>query len=248
MSPPTACQTRSTQSTAAVDSNTAALSSAAATAHQLSTEMEGSATPPTTSTTTDNPAQNNNILHAVLATFSPQERERALVCLLTPSNHGSALAPSGSDLQGNAISFTPANQIAPFAAHDINVAPTVHFTPAIYFAPAKHTAVATSNPAIASIHERYPAIDNLYRKEILENRIQAKNIIKLSTSFSPSARRRETVNLGTIIIPTAEKDRDSQDYRGGLPSLMQAFEIYGQILRHFAPLGTCLELQHALVD
>ncbi|KAA8895811.1 hypothetical protein FN846DRAFT_911355 [Sphaerosporella brunnea] len=98
MSAPTTRQTRSTRSTPASDGNTAAPSSAAATAHQLSTEMEGSATAPTTNTTTDNPAP-NNIMQALLAAFSPEERERALVRLLAPGDHGSASVPSASDLE-----------------------------------------------------------------------------------------------------------------------------------------------------
>jgi hypothetical protein len=126
-------------------------------------------------------------------------------------------------------------------------APAAHLAPAI--APATHiAAAATTNPACASIHGRYPAIDPLYLKEILENRFQPENIIKLSTLFSPSPRRRETVTLGTLVIPTTERDRDSQDCRGGLPSLMQPFEFYGQILCHFAPPGARLELQQALAD
>jgi hypothetical protein len=76
-------------------------------------------------------------------------------------------------------------------------APAAHFAPT--FAPATHIAAATTNPAFASIHGRYPAIDPLYLKEILENRFQPENIIKLSTLFSPSPRRRETVTLYPII-------------------------------------------------
>jgi hypothetical protein len=63
------------------------------------------------------------------------------------------------------------------------------------------------------MYDRYPATDPTYLKEILpENRFQPEDLIKLSTSFSPPARRRETVTLGTLAIPTTEKDRDSQDY------------------------------------
>ncbi|KAA8914380.1 hypothetical protein FN846DRAFT_902094 [Sphaerosporella brunnea] len=250
MSAPTTRQTRSTRSTSASDGNTGASSSAAAiaSAHQLSTEMEGSAIPPTTSATTDNPAMHNNVLHAVLAAFSPEERERALVRLLNPGEHSLATAPSASNLEGNAIPSTSATHVPLSATYNSPAAPATHYASAAHIAPAFQSTAATTNPTIASIHERYPAIDPVYIKEILENRFQPENIIKLSTSFSPTARRRETVTLGTIVIPTAEKDRDSQDYRGGLPSLMQPFEIYGQILCHFAPLGARLELQQALAD
>jgi hypothetical protein len=226
-------QTRSTRSTPAADGNTAASSNAAASAHQLSTELAGSAIPPTTlNHPASGSAPSNNALTTILAALSPDERERVIVRLFSPD--GSASAPATDPAsQGNTTPATPAT----------------HATPAPHIAPAALTADANvTNPAIASIHERYPAIDPTYLKEILENRFQAENIIKLSTSFSPSARRRETVTLGTLIIPTTEKDRDSQDYRGGLPSLMQPFEIYGQILCHFAPPGVRLELQQALAD
>jgi hypothetical protein len=106
----------------------------------------------------------------------------------------------------------------------------------------------TAAPPITSLRNRYPSIPTTYLKEILDNRFEPENIIKLSTSFSPTPRRRETVTLGTITLPTAERDRDLQDYRGGLPSLMQPFEIYGQILVHFAPPGVRLDLQEALAD
>jgi hypothetical protein len=227
-------QTRSTRSTPAAD---AASSNAAASAHQLSTELAGSAIPPTTlNDPAPELAPSNNVLTTVLAALSPEERERVIVRLF--SRDGSASAPAADPAsKGNA---TPA-------------APATHATPAPHIPPAALTfdvapAANITNPAIASIHERYPAIDPTYLKEILENRFQPENIIKLSTSFSPSARRRETVTLGTLVIPTTEKDRDSQDYRGGLPSLMQPFEIYGQILCHFAPPGVRLELQQALAD
>jgi hypothetical protein len=59
--------------------------------------------------------------------------------------------------------------------------------------------------------------------------------MKLSTSFTPTPRLKETLTLGTYTIPTVEQDYASDDYRGGIPSLMQPFEIYGQILVQFAP-------------
>jgi hypothetical protein len=61
--------------------------------------------------------------------------------------------------------------------------------------------------------------------------------MKLSTSFTPTPRRKETLTLGTYTIPTIEQDHASDDYRAGIPSLMQPFEIYGQILVQFAPPG-----------
>jgi hypothetical protein len=70
--------------------------------------------------------------------------------------------------------------------------------------------------------------------------------MKLSTSFTPTPRRKETLTLGTYTIPTIEQDHASDDYRAGIPSLMQPFEIYGQILVQFAPPGICPDLQIAL--
>jgi hypothetical protein len=233
-------QTRSTRSTPAADGNTAVPSNAAASAHQLSTELAGSAIPPPTlNHPAPESAPSNNVLTTVLAALSPEERERVIVRLFSPDGSASASAADPAT-EGNATLATP-------ATHEASTTPALHIAPAALTAYAAPAATVT-NPAIASIHERYPAIDPAYLKEILENRFQPENIIKLSTSFSPSARRRETVTLGTLIIPTTEKDRDSQDYRGGLPSLMQPFEIYGQILCHFAPPGVRLELQQALAD
>jgi hypothetical protein len=87
-----------------------------------------------------------------------------------------------------------------------------------------------TNPTIRDLHQRYPAIDPVYFRDILENKFKPENVMKLSTSFTPTARRKETLTLGTYTIPTVEQDHASDDYRGGIPSLMQPFEIYGQIL------------------
>jgi hypothetical protein len=65
--------------------------------------------------------------------------------------------------------------------------------------------------------------------------------MKLSTSFTPTPRRKETLTLGTYTSPTVEQDYASDDYRGGIPCLMQPFEIYGQILVQFAPPGIHLD-------
>jgi hypothetical protein len=70
--------------------------------------------------------------------------------------------------------------------------------------------------------------------------------MKLSTSFTPTPRRKETLTLGTYTILTVEQDHASDDYRGGIPSLMQPFEIYGQILVQFAPPGIRPDLRVAL--
>jgi hypothetical protein len=110
------------------------------------------------------------------------------------------------------------------------------------------TTTPPTNPAIQALHERYPAIDPTNFREILENKFRPENVIKLSTSFTPAPRRQETLTLGVYTIPTTERDRESNDYRGGIPSLMQPFEIYSQILLHFAPPGIRWDLQGALAD
>ncbi|KAA8908504.1 hypothetical protein FN846DRAFT_906105 [Sphaerosporella brunnea] len=154
MSAPTARQTRSTRLTPTSVGSTASSCSAA---NQPSSEIEGSAIAPTTNTPSASPTLNNNVVQRVLAAFSSEERESALARLPTPRDHGSASAPSASDLEGNGLPFTLATHIAP---------------------PAAHIALATTNHAIVSIHDRYPAIDPTYLKQILENRFQPENIIK----------------------------------------------------------------------
>jgi hypothetical protein len=103
-----------------------------------------------------------------------------------------------------------------------------------------------TNPAIRDLHQRYPAIDPAHFRDILENKFKPENVMKLSTSFTPTPRRKETLTLGTYTIPTIEQDHASDDYRAGIPSLMQPFEIYGQILVQFAPPGIRPDLQIAL--
>jgi hypothetical protein len=74
--------TRSTCSTPAADGNTAISSNAASavSAHQLSTELAGSAIPPTTlNHPASESAPSNNVLTTVLASLSPEERERVIV-------------------------------------------------------------------------------------------------------------------------------------------------------------------------
>jgi hypothetical protein len=104
------------------------------------------------------------------------------------------------------------------------------------------------NPVIRDLHQRYPAIDPAHFRDILENKFKQENVMKLSTSFTPTPRRKETLTLGTYTIPTVEQDHASDDYRGGIPSLIQPFEIYGQILVQFAPPGVRPDLQIALAS
>jgi hypothetical protein len=175
-------QTRSTCSTPAADGNTAISSNAASavSAHQLSTELAGSAIPPTTlNHPASESAPSNNVLTTVLAALSPEERERVIV------------SPDGS-ASGSAADPASEGNTAPATQHVASAlaTPATHIPPAaltVYAAPVANV----TNPAIASIHDRYPAINPTYLKEILENRFQPENIIKLSTSFSPQSSREQ---------------------------------------------------------
>jgi hypothetical protein len=101
----------------------------------------------------------------------------------------------------------------------------------------------SSNLVIQGLHIRYPAIEPTLFRDIPDNKFKPENVMKLSTSFTPTPRRKETLTLGTYTIPTVEHDCASDDYRGDIPSLMQPFEFYGQILVQFAPPGIRLDLQ-----
>ena len=94
---------------------------------------------------------------------------------------------------------------------------------------------------IIPLQTRFPAIDPVHFRDILENRFRPENIIKLSTTFLQSPRRQETITLGPHLIPTGEKDREASDYRF-LPSLTQPWNIYTQILLHFCPPGVYKDL------
>jgi hypothetical protein len=122
-------------------------------------------------------------------------------------------------------------------------------SPAVAIAsPEGNTNATLTNPVIRYLHQRYAAIDPTHFRDILENKFKPENVMKLSTSFTPTPRRKETVTLGTYTIPTVEQDHASDDYRGGIPSLIQPFEIYGQNLIQFAPPGVRPDLQIALAS
>ncbi|KAA8893082.1 hypothetical protein FN846DRAFT_914476 [Sphaerosporella brunnea] len=106
-------------------------------------------------------------------------------------------------------------------------------------------------PGIAGRHHHTDGIRALPMKVLAPDTSPAtappeENVMKLSTSFTPTPHRKETLTLGTYRIPTIEQDHASDDYRGGIPSLMQLFEIYGQILVQFAPSVIRPDLQIAL--
>jgi hypothetical protein len=109
------------------------------------------------------------------------------------------------------------------------------------FAPAAGT-VSTPLPAvIMPLQTRFPAIDPVHFRDILENRFRPENIIKLSTTFFQTSRRQEMITLGSHSIPTGERDRESSDYRF-FPGLTQPWNIYTQILLHFCPHGIYRDL------
>ena len=102
--------------------------------------------------------------------------------------------------------------------------------------------ISTPLPAvIIPLQTRFPAIDPVHFRDILENRFRPENIIKLSTTFFQTARRQETITLGPHSIPTGERDRESSDYRY-FPGLTQPWNIYTQILLHFSPPGVYRDL------
>ena len=110
------------------------------------------------------------------------------------------------------------------------------------FAPTAGTVSTTPLPAvIIPLQTRFPAIDPVHFRDILENRFCPENIIKLSTTFFQTSRRQETITLGSHSIPTGERDREASDYRF-FPGLTQPWNIYTQILLHFCPHGIYRDL------
>ena len=101
------------------------------------------------------------------------------------------------------------------------------------------------SPAIASLQTRFPTVNPIHFKDILENRFRPKNLIKLSSTFVQGPRRRETISLGPFTIPTSEQDGEASEYRG-LTTIAQPLGINFQTLPHFCPDGIERELGHAL--
>ena len=114
-------------------------------------------------------------------------------------------------------------------------------------APAISTNPSPSNlaPAVASLQIRFPTVDPIYFKEILENRFRPENLIKLSSSFIQPPRQQDSITCGSITIPTSVREGDASEYRG-LASITQPLGIYIQALLHFCPDGIERELGHAL--
>ena len=75
------------------------------------------------------------------------------------------------------------------------------------FAPTAGTVSTTPLPAvIIPLQTRFPAIDPVHFRDILENCFRPENIIKLSTTFFQTSHRQETITLGSHSIPTGERD------------------------------------------
>ena len=100
-------------------------------------------------------------------------------------------------------------------------------------------------PAVTSLQNRFPTVDPIHFKDILENRFRPENLIKLSSTFIQGPRRQESITLGPYTIPTGERDGEATEYRG-LTTITQPLGIYFQALLHFCPDGIERELGHAL--
>ena len=111
------------------------------------------------------------------------------------------------------------------------------------FAPAAGS-VSTPLPAvIVLLQTRFPAIDPVHFRDLLENRFRPE-IIKLSTTFFQTSRHQETIALESHSIPTGERDRESPDYRF-FPGPTQPWNTYTDphpLLppRNLQGLGSCL--------
>ena len=90
-------------------------------------------------------------------------------------------------------------------------------------------------PAVmAPLQARFPAIDPVHFRDILENCFRPGNIVKRSAT----SRLQETA----ASIPTGEKDQESSDYKP-FAGLTQPWNIYTQALLRFYPLEICSSLR-----
>ena len=118
-------------------------------------------------------------------------------------------------------------------------------------APATTAPLAAGNPAplppaISSLQTRFPTVDPIHFREILENRFRPENLIKLSSTFIQTTRRQESIVRGPLtMIPVRDKDGEAAEYKG-LAAIMQPLGIYCQALLHFCPDGVERELGQAL--
>jgi hypothetical protein len=111
------------------------------------------------------------------------------------------------------------------------------------------------NPRIESIRDRWPAVNVSHLQEILENRFQVENLLKLNASFIYTPDRRlENISLGPVEIATTAKNVQIKEYVE-ISYLLKPLTVYADIIRELAPpevrdnLGSALfRYMHHLLD
>ena len=125
--------------------------------------------------------------------------------------------------------------------HDTTTAPAPSLiAPAIGNPP-----LSSIPPANASLQIRFPTVDPVYFKEILESRFRPENLIKLSSTFIQPPRRQESTALGSLTTSTSERDGEASEYRA-LACITQTLGVYIQALLRFCPDSVGRELGQAL--
>jgi hypothetical protein len=95
--------------------------------------------------------------------------------------------------------------------------------------------VSTLNPRIESIRDRWPAVNVSHLQEILENRFQVENLLKLNASFIYTPDRRlENISLGPVEIATTAKNVQIKEYVE-ISYLLKPLTVYADIIRELAP-------------
>ena len=91
---------------------------------------------------------------------------------------------------------------------------------------------------------RFPVVDLMHFKEILQNQFRPENLMKLSPpSFKTPAGRR--VAFSSLTLPTTEQDGEASKYKG-MVAETQPLGIYFPALLHICPNDIERELGHAL--
>jgi hypothetical protein len=91
------------------------------------------------------------------------------------------------------------------------------------------------NPRIESIRDRWPAVNVNHLQEILENRFQVENLLKLNASFIYTPDRRlENISLGPVEIATTAKNVQIKEYVE-ISYLLKPLTVYADIIRELAP-------------
>jgi hypothetical protein len=94
---------------------------------------------------------------------------------------------------------------------------------------------STLNPRIESIRDRWPAVNVIHLQEILENRFQVENLLKLNASFIYTPDRRlENISLGPVEIATTAKNVQIKEYVE-ISYLLKPLTVYADIIRELAP-------------